>query len=125
MRGCCKLAVELCAHDFDSGRASATREMPSKEVQTRRTIAQERDGEQRHMISQKSSSFQELQACTLRFSAWLLPDSCDADEVTPPKSDPKIYSFFTVWLTFGACRVKTSKSFFYNWNMSVYFLFDI
>ena len=31
------------------------------------------------MTSQKSSSFQELQACTLRFSARLLLDSCDAD----------------------------------------------
>ena len=81
-------------------------------LQIRRTIAYERDWEQRHMTSQKSSSFQELQACTLRFGAWLLPDSCDADVTTPPKSDPKIYSFFTVVRDFATSRVNLSHQFF-------------
>jgi hypothetical protein len=80
--------------------------MPSKVLKTRRAMAHERDREQRHMTSQKSSSFQELQACTLRFSARLLPDSCDADVTTPTKSDPEIYSFFTVVWDFTACWVK-------------------
>ena len=83
--------------------------MPSKELKTRRAIAHERDREQRHMTSQKSSSFQELQACTLRFSARLLPDSCDADVTTPTKSDPEIYSFFTIRCIFSACRVKPKE----------------
>jgi hypothetical protein len=43
--------------------------MPSKELKTRRAIANERDREQQQMTSQKSSSFQELQACTLHFVA--------------------------------------------------------
>jgi hypothetical protein len=60
-------AVQLCAHDADSGRALAAREMPSKELKTQRAIDHERDREQQLMTSQKSSSFQQLQACTLHF----------------------------------------------------------
>jgi hypothetical protein len=41
VRGGCKLAVELCAHDFDSASALAAREMPSKECHLRRAIARE------------------------------------------------------------------------------------